>query len=311
MSQEPDAVPPPAGPRRAGTVALLGRPNAGKSTLLNRIIGQKLAIVSDKPQTTRTRIVGVKNYPTGQLVFVDTPGLHKPTHRMNVRMVDLAREAIQEVDVVGLLVDASVQTGMGDRYIVDLLRDAQRPAILVLNKLDRIAKAALLPMLDWYRQGYAFTEFVPVSAKDGTNVELLEQLFLQHVPEGDPIHPEDHLTDQTERFLAAELVREQVLVMTRDELPFSTTVVVEQFTEAGDDGILKLYCSILVERDSQKRIVVGHGGSMIKQIGTAARAELQRHFGTRVFLDLHVKVKSQWRNDERLLDEIQKQNRSQ
>ena len=300
----------PSVPRRAGTVALLGRPNAGKSTLLNRIIGQKLAIVSDKPQTTRTRVVGVKNYPDGQLVFVDTPGLHRPTHRMNARMVDLARDTIHEVDVVGLLVDASVKTGQGDRYVLEMLRPSGRPTVLILNKVDRLEKAALLPMLEWYREAYPFVEFVPLSARDGTNVDVLERLFLRYVPEGDPLYPEDHLTDQTERFLTAELVREQVLRMTRDELPFSTTVVVEQFNEAGDGGILKIYCSILVERDSQKRIVVGHGGSLIKAIGTAARLELERHFQSRVFLDLHVKVKSEWRNDEHLLDEIQKQNRS-
>jgi GTP-binding protein Era len=312
VSADPDAdsPPSPSGPRRAGTVALLGRPNAGKSTLLNRVIGQKLAIVSDKPQTTRTRIVGVKNYPGGQLVFVDTPGLHKPTHRMNARMVDLARDTIQEVDVVGLLVDAAVRTGAGDQYVLEMLRPAGRPVLLILNKVDRIEKTELLPLIDWYRQAYPFAEFVPISARDGTNVEQLEELFLRYVPEGDPLYPEEHLTDQTERFLAAELVREQVLRMTRDELPFSTTVVVEQFNEPGDGGILKLYCSILVERDSQKRIVVGHGGSMIKQIGTAARLELERHFESRVFLDLHVKVKSEWRNDDRLLDEIQRQNRS-
>ena len=312
MNEPPDAVPPPevSGQRRAGTVALLGRPNAGKSTLLNRMIGQKLAIVSTKPQTTRTRVVGVKNYPTGQLVFVDTPGLHKPTHRMNARMVDVSREVMQEVDVLGLLVDASVRTGAGDRYVLEMLRAAERPAVLVLNKVDLMAKSALLPLIEWYRQAHAFVEFVPISAKDGTNVEVLERIFLAHVPEGGPLYPEEHLTDQTERFLAAELVREQVLVNLRDELPFSTTVVVEQFNEAGADGLMKLYCSILVERDTQKRIVIGHGGSMIKQIGTAARFELERHFGARVFLDLHVKVKTEWRNDDRLLDEIQRQNRS-
>ena len=289
---------------KSGFVSFLGRPNAGKSTLLNRIVGQKLAIVSDKPQTTRTRVIGVKNYADGQVVFVDTPGVHKPTHRMNVRMVDTALEAMRDVDVLALVVDVSARSGPGDRYLLTLLEGVKIPVILVLNKVDLIAKPKLLPILDHYRQAHAFAEFVPVSAADGTNLDVLEQLFLQYLPEGEPLYPPDYLTDQQERFFVAEVVREQVLQLTRDELPFSTAVLVDRFEEAGEDGIMKLYCTILVERDSQKPIVVGRAGAMIKQIGTAARAELQRHFEQRVYLDLHVKVKSEWRDDERALDEI-------
>jgi GTP-binding protein Era len=301
--------------RRCGTVALLGRPNAGKSTLLNRIVGQKLAIVSDKPQTTRARVRGVKNYepdgaqPGGQVVFVDTPGVHKPTHKLNARMVDTALEVMRDVDVVALIVDTSVKTGPGDRFLLDVVKDLKAPTLLVLNKVDRIAKPKLLPVIDWYRQAHSFNEFVPVSAVDGTNVDVLERLLLAYLPEGEPIYPPEYLTDQTERFFTAELVREQVLRLTRDELPFSTTVVVDQFEESGDDGVTTVYCTILVERESQKPIVVGRGGSMIKEIGTAARLELQHHFERRVHLDLHVKVKAEWRNDERLLDDIAKQNR--
>jgi GTPase len=289
---------------KSGFVSFLGRPNAGKSTLLNRIVGQKLAIVSNKPQTTRTRVVGVKNYPDGQIVFVDTPGVHKPTHRMNVRMVDVALDAMREVDVVTLIVDASAKPGPGDRFMIQVLRDLKAPVILALNKVDAVAKAKLLPMIDQYQKAHAFVEIVPLSARDGTNVDTLETLFLKHLPDGDPLYPPDYLTDQTERFFVAEIVREQVLQNTHDELPFSTAVVVDRFEEAGEDGIMKLYCTILVERDSQKPIVVGKGGAMIKAIGTAARSELQTHFETRVYLDLHVKVKSEWRNDDRLLDEI-------
>ncbi len=289
---------------KAGFVSFLGRPNAGKSTLLNRIVGQKLAIVSDKPQTTRTRVVGVKNYPEGQVVFVDTPGVHKPTHRMNVRMVDVALEAMREVDVLALVVDVSVKPGTGDRFLLDLVRDAKPPAILVLNKVDLIAKTRLLPILDHYRKAHPFIEFVPISAADGTNVDVLESLFLNHQPEGEPLYPPEYLTDQTDRFFVAEIVREQVLQLTHDELPFSTAVVVDRFEDAEEGGIMQLYCTILVERDSQKPIVIGRGGAMIKQIGTAARAELQQFFEKRVYLDLHVKVKSQWRDDERMLDEI-------
>ena len=294
---------------KSGFVSFVGRPNAGKSTLLNRIIGQKLAIVSDKPQTTRTRIVGVKNYPDGQIVFVDTPGVHKPTHRMNVRMVDVALDAMKEVDVLAVVVDASVKLGKGDRFVLDLLKNVRQPVILVLNKVDLIAKPKLLPIIDQYRQAYAFAEIVPVSALDTTNVDVLEKLFLHYLPEGEPPYPPDYLTDQSERFWVAEIVREQVLQLTHDELPFSTAVVVDRFDEQGDDDLVSLYCTILVERESQKPIVIGKGGAMIKQIGTAARAEIEDFLQRRVYLDLHVKVKAEWRDDERLLDEIKAQNR--
>jgi GTP-binding protein Era len=292
---------------KAGFVSLLGRPNAGKSTLLNRIIGQKLAIVSDKPQTTRTRVVGVKNYPDGQVVFVDTPGVHKPTHRMNVRMVDIAIEAMRDVDVLALVVDVSAKLGKGDRYVLALLKEATQPVILVLNKVDLVAKPRLLPLIDQYRQLHSFAEIVPISAVDGTNVERLEGLFLQYLSEGEPLYPPDYLTDQTERFLVAETIREQVLQLTHDELPFSTAVIVDRFDESGGDAV-RLYCTILVERESQKPIVIGKGGAMIKQIGTAARLEIEQFLEKRVHLDLHVKVRAEWRDDERLLDEIKAQN---
>jgi len=298
---------------KTGFVSFLGRPNAGKSTLLNRIVGHKLAIVSDKPQTTRTRIVGVKNYVggpdkarpanEGQVVFVDTPGVHKPTHRMNVRMVDVALEAMREVDVLCLVVDVSVKPGPGDRYLLGLLKDVKTPVILALNKVDLVAKPRLLPIIDHYQRQHPFVEIVPSSATDGTNVDVLEKLFLQHLPEGEPLYPADYVTDQPERFFIGEIVREQVLRLTHDELPFSTAVIVDRI-EPADDKITNIYCTILVERESQKPIVIGRAGAMIKQIGTAARAELERYLESRVFLDLHVKVKSEWRDDERLLDEL-------
>jgi GTP-binding protein Era len=316
---------------KSGFVSLLGRPNAGKSTLLNRIVGQKLAIVSDKPQTTRTRVVGVKNYPEGQVVFVDTPGVHKPTHRMNVRMVDVALDAMRDVDVLALVVDVSAygpgaarpdvrhrlpdgagpgpKPGPGDRYMLELLKEATKPAILVLNKVDLVAKNRLLPIIEMYRQAHAFVEFVPVSARDGTNVDLLEGLFLKYLPEGDPLYPPDYLTDQTERFFVAEIVREQVLQLTHDELPFSTAVVIDTFDEDSKPGLVQIFCTILVDRESQKPIVIGKSGSMIKRIGAAARTEMERFLEKRVYLDLHVKVRSEWRDDERVLDEIRTQNR--
>jgi GTP-binding protein Era len=297
---------------RAGFVSLIGRPNAGKSTLLNRLVGAKLAIVSDKPQTTRTRIVGVKNYEeadadgnTGQIVFVDTPGVHRPLHRMNVRMVDAAVDAAGEVDLVAWIVDASEAVGAGTQYVLDLVKKTQQPVVLVLNKIDRIAKPKLLPIIDRFRQQHDFVEIVPVSAMTGDNVERLERVLLARLPEGEPLFPEDYLTDQPERTLAAEMVREQVLAHTRDELPFTTAVVVDQFEEPEQaGGLLRLFCTILVEQPSQKPIVIGHAGEMIKTIGTAARLELERFFETRVFLDLHVKVKPDWREDERVLDSL-------
>ena len=289
---------------KAGFVSFLGRPNAGKSTLLNKIVGHKLAIVSDKPQTTRTRIVGVKNYDEGQVVFVDTPGVHKPTHRMNKRMVDVALDAMREVDLLALVVDASVKPGPGDRFMLALLREVKAPVILALNKVDLIAKPKLLPVMDHYHHAHGFAEIVPISAADGTNVEVLEKLFLQHLPEGEPSYPADYVTDQPERFFIGEIIRVQVLLMTHDELPFSTAVIIDQLEAAGEDGIMKLYCTILVDRESQKPIVIGRAGAMIKAIGTAARAELQKYLESRVYLDLHVKVKSEWRDDERLLDEL-------
>lgn len=289
---------------KSGFVSLVGRPNAGKSTLLNRIIGTKLAIVSDKPQTTRTRILGVKNYPEGQVVFLDTPGIHRPLHKMNVRMMHASVEAIEQVDVRGVVVDATEQPGSGTRYLVGLLERAGSPSVLILNKIDLVAKPKLLPLIDWYSKQHDFAEVVPISAVTGDGVDDLERVILKLLPEGEPLYPEDFLTDQSERALAAEIVREKLLAHTRAELPFSTAVVVDRFEEADERGIVRIYCSILVEEDSQKPIVLGRGGDMIKRIGTEARHELEAFFGAKVFLDLHVKVRARWREDERLLDEL-------
>ncbi len=287
---------------KSGLVSFLGRPNAGKSTLLNRIVGHKLAIVSDKPQTTRTRILGVKNYPEGQVVFVDTPGVHKPTHRMNVRMVDAAIDVVSEVDVLILVVDASASIGSGDRFVLDAISKVTAPVILALTKVDLIAKTALLPLIEHYQQARSFAEIVPVSSVDGTNVEVLERLVLGLLPEGEPIYPPDYVTDQSELFAVSEIVREQVLLATHDELPFSTAILLDRFEET--PTMTSIYCTILVDRESQKPIVVGKAGSMIKRIGTAARLELERYLETKVYLDLHVKVRSEWRDDERSLDEL-------
>ena len=288
----------------AGFASLIGRPNAGKSTLLNRMVGTKVAIVSDKPQTTRNRIVAVKNLERGQIVFVDTPGIHRPLHRLNVRMVDAAVETLREVDVVALIFDASTKAGHGDAYVVNLLKNVKAPVVLVLNKIDLIAKKHLLPLMEKAQTWHDFAAIVPVSAETGENVDRLEQVLLEHLPESDPIYPEDFLTDQAERTLVAEIVREKVLHNTRNELPFSTAVGVDQFDESERDRILRLYCTIYVETESQKPIVIGRGGDMIKRIGTEARKELEAFFDTKVFLDLRVKVDPDWRNNDRTLDEL-------
>ena len=289
---------------KAGFVALVGRPNAGKSTLLNRLVGQKVAIVSDKPQTTRNRIVGVRNAEGGQIVFVDTPGIHRPLHRLNVRMVDLAVQSISQSDLVCAVVDANEAVGGGDQFLAGLLAKAPVPVVLALNKIDLVPKQALLPRLERWSTLASFKELVPVSALTGENQDVLEAALLRHLPDGEPLYPEDYLTDQPERAFVAEIVREKVLRHTRDELPFTSAVLVDRFEEVDDRGVMRLYCSILVERESQKPIVIGRGGSMIKQIGTEARQELEAFFNARVFLDLRVKTKANWREDPRLLDEI-------
>jgi GTP-binding protein Era len=303
---------------KAGFVSIIGRPNAGKSTLLNRIIGEKIAIVSDKPQTTRTRIVGARNYPeepasperpqgaqAGQIVFVDTPGIHRPLHRMNVRMVDAAISSLGEVDAVMLVHDASTRPGHGDHYVSKLLTDVTVPVVLVLNKIDLVAKTSLLPVIEQLRQWREFADIVPISAATGDGVEALERVLLDKMPEGKALYPDDFLTDQPERVLVSETVREKVLIHTRDELPFSTAVIIDQFDEPDrPGGLLRVYCTIFVETESQKPIVIGRAGSMIKQIGTEARHDMERFFDCKVYLDLRVKVKSDWRDDERVLDDL-------
>jgi GTP-binding protein Era len=294
---------------KSGFVSLIGRPNAGKSTLLNRLVGTKLAIVSDKPQTTRTRILGVKNHPEAQVVYLDTPGIHRPLHRMNVRMVDAAVDTIREVDLLGLVVDVTERPGKGDRFVLDLVKDARAPVFLILNKIDLIKKTRLLPIMERYHQEGTFAEIVPVAAATGDNVDRLERLIIDRLPEGERLYPEDYLTDQPERFMASEIVREKLLQFTHDELPFSSGVVIDRFEEPGTGdndhrNLLRLYCTIVVDRESHKPIVVGKGGEMIKKIGTAAREELERFFGTRVFLDLHVRVKTEWREDDRALHDM-------
>ncbi len=289
---------------RAGTVALVGRPNAGKSTLLNRLLGEKVAIVSDKPQTTRHRIVGILSQERGQLVFHDTPGLHRPLHRLNRRMVQVAVDALSGADVVCLLHDASTPFGRGDAYARELVARAPGAKVAILNKIDKLEKTALLPRIAEYARGGMFTEIVPVSGLTGDGCDRLLEILWSLVPEGPPLYDAELLTIHPERFLAAERIREKVLAATGDELPYTTAVAIERWQEEGD--LVRLHASILVERPGQKAIVVGRQGQKIKAIGTAARLDLEQFLGRRVYLDLFVKLEPHWRDSERLLGSLER-----
>src|SRR5687767_8547843 len=289
---------------RSGYVALIGRPNAGKSTLLNKLVGEKIAAVSNKPQTTRHKIQGIVTLPEGQIVFVDTPGVHKPGFLLNRRMMAAVHDAILSVDLLVLLRDASVSTGNGDRFVLDLVKQSEKPAVLVLNKIDKIKdKTQLLPLIESYSKEYEFAEIVPISALKGEAVDNLLAQIVKHLPEGEPIFSQDELTDQSMRTIVAEMVREKILGTTGEEIPYVTAVVTEKYDES-EPGVTRIYCAIYVERSSQKAIIIGKGGAKLKKIGTEARIEIEKLLGTRVYLQLFVKVVEDWRNRGRDLDEI-------
>ena len=290
---------------KVGFVSIIGRPNAGKSTLMNAIVGDKVAITSDKPQTTRKKILGVANVAGGQIAFLDTPGIHKPVHRMNQRMVDSAVEALREADVAVLVIDVTEKTGAGDHYVLDMLEKAHRPVILAINKIDAVKKNELLPIISGHAKALPFLAIVPISAFNKEGLDSLTKEILAALPEGERLYDEDYLTDQSVRSMSAELIREKVLRYTRDELPYTTAVVIDQFEEPEHPGgLTRIFASILVEGESQKPIIIGKGGQMIKAIGTDARKDLQKLLGGKVHLELHVKVKSDWRDDERVLDQL-------
>ena len=289
---------------RSGYVALIGRPNAGKSTLLNYLVGEKIAAVSNKPQTTRHRIQGIVTKPEGQIVFVDTPGVHKPGYLLNRRMMAAVHDAILSVDVVVLLRDASISTGNGDRFVLDLVKESGKPSILVLNKIDKIKeKNLLLPLIEYYASEHEFAEIVPISALKGEAIDNLLAQIIKHLPAGEPIFGEDELTDQPLRAIVAEMVREKILASTGEEIPYVTAVVTERWDDS-DPEQPRIYCAIYVERDSQKGIIIGKAGAKLKKIGTEARADIEKLVGTQVYLQLFVKVVEDWRNRERELDEI-------
>jgi GTP-binding protein Era len=296
---------PPQSRKKFGIAALVGRPNAGKSTLLNRILGQKVSITSNKPQTTRNRIVGILNEDRGQIAFLDTPGIHKPLHKLNVRMMDHVRTSLAEADVIALIVDATESFGRGDQFVVDTMKQAEgTKRFAIVNKIDKLKKSKVLPIIERYGNIGIFDEIIPVSAASGDGVDHLVDVFFASMPDGEAQYSLDDYTTQPERFFAAELVREKLLRYTADELPYTTAVGIDRWEEDEDGSIIRIYATIFVERESQKPIVIGKGGDLIKRIGIAAREDLEKFFDAKVFLDLHVRVKAEWREDESILNDI-------
>jgi len=293
---------------RSGFVSIIGRPNAGKSTLLNALVGEKIAIVTEKPQTTRSRIQGMVNVkaqrgrPAGQIVFIDTPGVHKPDSRLNRKMMQEIHEALESRDVILLLIDASEPFGPGDHYVLDLVKKYGGAVFLVLNKIDKVEKEKLLPVIERYSKLHAFAEIIPVSAKSGDGLDVLVDKIVRALPEGPRYFPEDQLTDQPERFLAAEIIREKVLLKTGKELPYATAVVLERYKELAK--LTRIAAVIYCEREGQKAILIGKGGAKLKEMGTAARKDIERLTGKKVFLELFVKVKAGWRESATFVEDL-------
>jgi GTP-binding protein Era len=293
-----------AAPRRSGTVAVVGRPNAGKSTLVNALVGRKVAIVSDKPQTTRRRVLGIRTAPEGQLVFVDTPGLHRPLHRLNKLMMDEALEAIREVDVRVLVVDASVPTGAGDRYTYQLLADAPAPRVAVLNKVDRLEKPRLLPRIAELAATNTFDEIVPISALTGDGLDRLREVLYRLVPEGDELYPDEEVTAAAPEVRYAETIREKLLHRTREEIPYGLGVVVERVESDPRRKLTVVTATVVVDKENHKGIVLGSGGRLLKEAATEARLELEKEHGGRFYLELNVAARPGWREDPRFLADL-------
>ena len=293
---------------RSGFVSIIGRPNAGKSTLLNALVGEKVAIVTEKPQTTRTRIQGMLNVkaqrgrPAGQIVFIDTPGVHKPDSRLNRKMMQEIHAALESRDIILLMVDATEKTSSADQHVLDLVKKTGGTIFLLLNKIDRLLKEKLLPLIDHYSKLHDFTEIIPISAAKKEGLDTLVDKIIRGLPEGPRYFPEDQFTDLPEKFIAAEIVREKILLKTGKELPYATAVVVERFEDS--DKLIKIAAAIYCEREGQKGILIGKGGQKLKEIGTAARMELEELLGKKIFLELFVKVKPGWRESAAFVEEL-------
>jgi GTP-binding protein Era len=308
------AAPKPA--FRTGYVALVGRPNTGKSTLLNALLGQKIAIVSDKPQTTRISILGIKTTEKGQTIFVDNPGIHKPLHTLNKRMMNFVYSALETSDIVCLLIDATQKFGHGDEFVLEALGKVKTPVFLLINKVDIVRKDKVLPIIDHYKDIFPFREIIPISALKGTNLDVLEKLLADLLPEAPKLYSDEEVSDQSERFLFAEIVREKILKYVTEELPFATAVYIESIEKKDQPDWKKpgetrpvtyIRASIFVEKDNHRKIVIGRHGSLVKQVGIEARQEIEQYIGHKVYLDLQVRVRERWRDSEDVLDLIEGQ----
>lgn len=288
---------------KSGFVAIIGRPNVGKSTLMNQVIGQKIAIMSDKPQTTRNKIHGVYTTDQAQIVFLDTPGIHKPSSKLGDYMIKAAEGALSEVDAILFLIDVVEGLGGGDRYIIETLKKVKTPVILVMNKIDQIHPEALLSVITTYKDLYPFAEIVPISAMHGNNVNTLLEQVVKFLPEGPQYYPADQVTDHPEQFVCAELIREKILHLTREEIPHSIAVSIEDMRVEAN-GVVHISAVIYVERDSQKGIIIGKKGALLKEVGQKARADIEALLGSKTFLELWVKVKKDWRNQDRVLRDL-------
>ncbi|GAB3050881.1 GTPase Era [Virgibacillus ainsalahensis] len=287
---------------KSGFIAIIGRPNVGKSTFMNRVIGQKIAIMSDKPQTTRNKIQGVLTEKDAQMVFIDTPGIHKPKHRLGDFMVKIAEDTLNEVDAVLFMINAKEGYGKGDQYILDRLKQVKRPVFLIINKIDLIHPDDLFSLIEQYKEKYEFEEIIPISALQGNNVTHLLDVLKTHLPEGPQYYPEDQVTDHPERFVITELIREKVLHLTKEEVPHSIAVVLENIEERESEKLF-IQATIVTERKTQKGILIGKQGSMLKNIGKNARKDIEALLGSKVYLELWVKVKKDWRNKQSQLNE--------
>lgn len=288
---------------KSGFVTLIGRPNSGKSTLINHLLEEKVSIVSSKPQTTRHKILGIHTQAEGQIVFIDTPGVHKPGYELNRRMMQVVYDSLEEVDLLLAIVDVTASYGSGDRYVLDLIKQCGSTTILLLNKIDLLRKVRLLPLIDFYSKQFDFAEIIPISALQGENLELLMEQILKYLPVGQPFFPESQYTDCPERLLVSEMVREKVLQHTQQELPYSTSVVIKLFDER-EESINRIYCDIYVEKESQRKILIGSQGGKLKIIGVEARTDIEALLGKQVYLDLFVKVRPKWRDDPWFLNKV-------
>ncbi|MEN6464848.1 MAG: GTPase Era [Syntrophaceae bacterium] len=289
---------------KSGFIGIIGKPNVGKSTLLNRLIGQKIAITTHKPQTTRNRITGIKNLEDAQIIFIDTPGLHEAKSALAKSMVNAAREVLAEVDIALLVVDADSGIRKDDLGIIDSLKAVEIPVIAVLNKIDTVRKEELLPVIDSLSGVFPFKEIVPVSAIKDYNLDRLEQVLVKYLPEGPKLFPDDMITDVSERFIAAEIIREKVTLLTHEEIPYSTAVIVDSFKEDEEKNLIRIQAVIQVEKDSQKGIIIGSKGSMLKEIGRQARLDMEKFFAARVYLELFVRARKDWTRSESMLQQL-------